>query len=306
MTTPAVAIGANVYLWSFREQNQLLVELLEPLATSFEAEQPEVRFWFDRFDARGPHIVVLFLGPTDHHAAIKSQLSHSLVSFLAPRTASSGLSQTEIARRHEACRGAVLCSLDAEPGLALENSWALFQQPIEAYPFRITARFPGPAAASFWDLVSDLCHWNVCQLAEQVEHGAPRIGLEFVAAFDHGLRNRGLDAGGFWRFFATTLLFTLPDRLEADPIGTIASLPTAIGEHNRSLFDRLWYRAAEPFLWPRLPELVDLAAVPHKVGFRQPWRPLREVVHWSLKHLGVSVRAEIPLILYAWHRHEAG
>jgi Lantibiotic biosynthesis dehydratase C-term len=306
MTGPAIAVGANVYLWTQKAQNDLLVDSLEPLAREFAANDRTIRFWFDRFDARGPHLVVLFQAPAPAHESVAQRLAEVLSQFLVGHGTASGVSRSEIEHRHAACKGAILCDLDAQPGFAPENSWELFRQRAEDYPYRITARFPPSHARAFWEVIPDLCHWSVRQLAADPERGAPRTGLEFVAALDLHLFASGLDVEGFWRFYAGTLMFNVPARLASDPAEFLAALPKVVGEHNRSVFDRVW-RSSQltPCSWPRLGELIDLAAVPHTAGFQQPWRPLREVVHWALKYLGVSVRAEIPLILYAWHRHVA-
>jgi len=124
---PASYLGANIYCWSETEQNLLLVQCLEPATRELRMDLDSSRFWFDRFDARGPHIVALFTLPPGMDSETEARLRPRLEAFLADHPPSGTIGVEEAERRHASCRGAHLSKIDIGSDLAPEGSYAFFR-----------------------------------------------------------------------------------------------------------------------------------------------------------------------------------
>jgi hypothetical protein len=283
-------LGCNVYYWGEREQNRLLAECLGPLASRLKTEHLCRRFWFDRFDARGPHLFLLFGTEPATRQALTTQVTETLSSYLAASPSQTNLSPTELAARHQACRGKTLCTADRQPEPADNNTFVLFEHGPRHYPFSLSLGLP--QEEQLWQSVEDLTFWVIRQLASK--GAASDAAIAFVAALDGALRARG-EATDYWRYHAGTLLPGLADRLRAD--GTPADLyQRLVSEKNAQVFLQRWQRpSALPDPRPLL-ELID--SDPGRTP-RQRHELLREIVHTTLQQLGLLVSQQIPLLLFA-------
>ena len=52
-------LGLVAYCWGQEQQDRLLTECLKPAMEEWRSSGLTRRFWFDRFDARGPHVLGL-------------------------------------------------------------------------------------------------------------------------------------------------------------------------------------------------------------------------------------------------------
>ena len=304
MPEPAYYLGANVYCWSQTEQNVLLAESLEPALRGLRSELGTVRFWFDRFDARGPHVVALFALPPGTGPVAEARLRPCLEGFLATHPPAGTVWPEEAEKRHLACRGAYLCSFDRATGLAREGSYALFEHSADGYPYLLTRGLPPRVERRVWQLIDELSLWTVRQLAANPSGAPVRTAVLWLAAFERILRRLHPQPEEYWRFHASTLLFGLPRRLEEDEQQVLASLPSAVGEGNTRTFDALWCEMERQGpCWPPLEKLLACALTEADPPADSPWRLPREIVHWTLKHLCLYVGSEIPLVLYAWNRN---
>jgi hypothetical protein len=288
-------IGCNVYFWGAAEQNRILVECLGPSAASFRREGLARGFWFDRFDARGPHLFVLIMAAPGAGDEVSRRLSSRLDEYLAERPSATTLSSEQVSLLHAQTRGKALCPEDTRPGIAGNNSYVLFEQPATGYPFYLLG-----AEDELWELLDDLTSWGIERLAAP----SPPLGaaVRWVAALDRELRRLGV-AGDYWRYHATTLLLGLEQRLAAGEREAIDSLPAAVGPKNLETFARIWREAErQPPPWPHIPRLAELLVAARGRVSSRPFAPLRETVHCFLKQLGVMVSVHIPIVLFAWHQ----
>lgn len=304
MRDETVLLGANVYCWAQAAQNRLLLECLAPAVREIRDQLGPLRFWFDRFDARGPHVISLLTLPAGAETGARQLLAARIESFFSAYPERGTLPRESVEKRHESCRGKIFCDLDREPGIAPEGTYRLFAHSPEGFPYRLTRGLPCASAEAVWDLVDDLTSWTLREIAANPERGAPQVAALWLARLEQELRNAHPRPEEYWRFHATTLLRGLSRRLEEDEEGVLAGLPDTINRHNAETLPAVWQQAAAgPARWPRVTELLRRAAPAGEPAHPGDWRLLREIVHWTLKQLCLYVETEIPLVLYAWQRN---
>lgn len=291
-----VQVGACVYCWGEQEQRRLLLDGLRPWAREALADGLALRFWYCRFDARGPHVLVLFATTAARREPLAAFLEDRIGDFLRRSPSAAPLEREVQLRRHHECRGKALCGEHLRPGLADNNTFALFDHPDDGYPFALSAGIS--ARDEFWRRVGDATQWALEQLARGQTHTS---ALRVLAGVDGVLRRRRLPAQAYWRFHASTLLPGLLERLTTQPLELHAWLPRAIGARNLQAFERLW-----PEISTTDAAVAEAAAVAALADDGRPLQPrfalLRELNHNLLAQLGHAVRLHIPMVLYAWQR----
>lgn len=300
----AAYVGANVYCWDQEAQNRLLVDCVGPFVAELRRELAFTRLWFDRFDARGPHVVLLLTVPLGEDLLAAKRLGSRLDAHLSTQPRHGTASLEEVEKRHLSCKGLTLCEIDGEPGLAPEGSYRLFTHSAWGYPFRLTRGLPDETARETWRLLDELTSWTVSQLAAGPSGSTVRTAVHWLASFERLLREMCPRPEGYWRFHASTLLLGLPKQLEEDEGSVLESLRSVIRPRNERAFSAIWDEEARSGpCWPGLPELLRHVLAGTDPGAPSPWRLPREIVHWTLKQLCLYVAAEIPLVLYAWRRN---
>ncbi|MEM8933559.1 MAG: hypothetical protein AAGE94_20380 [Acidobacteriota bacterium] len=207
----------------------------------------------------------------------------------------------EIAARHEGCRDKVLCAVDAEPGFGADGSLRSFDHTPEAYPFFLVDR---PALDDLLARLDRQTRWALDRLTQVEPDNATLDAMRWLAALDRGLdRRRPDDAHTYWESHVQTLRGGLAANLAEDRESVYRALPRSIREKNFNTFSRVWQATADaPDPAPGLQELLD-AVLAHTAPDVPPWALLREVVHTTLKQLGLPVAFHVPLTLFAWHRN---
>jgi hypothetical protein len=296
-----IRLGVNVYCWEEARQNRLLAECLAPAVFELQEEIGPVLFWFDRFDARGPHVFAVLSLADEACRLAESALASRLRTFFASHPSGGTVPLEQVQRRHEASRHLALCELDRAPGIEPEDACRFFLQPPDAFPFHLVRQRPEEDQQKIWEIAHQLSLWSTQQIAVHPERRPLRAAVSWLAAFFWLLLRTHPRAEAYWRYHAASLLRSLPQRLESDEQGVLDALPGAIGERNIQAFSSVWsqMQTSEP-PWPAMSELVHRLCSPDLHG--DSWRPPREIVHSLLKQLCVPVAHEIPLILYAWHR----
>jgi Lantibiotic biosynthesis dehydratase C-term len=298
MNQPRSHLGLVVYLWGREEQSRLVMDCLAPAVRELR-QAGLTHFWFNRFDARGPHVFALFTLPAGEATRAEQLLAGRLEPYLGANPGRQELTGDDLAQRHRACRGATLCAVDAQPGFGERDSFHLFTHPPDGYPFSI-GRGPRDAEA-LWNLLDDLTGWAVAQLAKNPDAPATDAGAALLAALAEALARRHATPEDYWRYHASTLLRRLgglPDRHSRDEI--LGRLSRALGENNEARLAAAWAASGPP--WPATPRLAELIVEEGGSGSIQPWVVLREIVHVALRQLAIPVRLELPLVLYAWKR----
>ncbi len=290
-------LALNVYQWQWDRQDGLLVHCLGPVMQELRSEGLVHRFWFYRFDARGPHVSVVLDVPETAETEVRARLGARLDGYLAARPCEGGLSLAELEQRHAECRGKQLCATDAEPGFAPNNSYRLAEHPSEKDPLWMAAITHGDDVRR---LTFDLALWTI----EQLRRGAgTAAAVRWIAAVDHALRRAAGPTDAYWRYHATTLLPRLGERLERDPARVFAALPALVGESNRRVFSRVWSEVEEGLpVWPHLDDLVALLLGDGAAPPSSWQRLVRSLDHSVLHQLRQPVRLHLPLVLFAWLR----
>ena len=295
-----VHVGFNIYYGNQGAQNHFLVACLGPSMDEARSRFP-VQFWFDRFDARGPHIFLLMTILKPYCEEARAFLSSRFSCFLAAGSNPEPVSAEEAKLRNNGCRGKWLCAVDREPGMATDNSYYTFEQPADGYPFFLSRGLDHEE--ELWRLLDSQTTWAIKQLALTLPKPATAVGVLWLAALDRLLANRVSEIDCYWSYHATTLLPSLASRLAERPQDTYSNLLGAIGARNLRSFEVLWEREAANSMWPYLSRLLDCVIFEHNPPRPQPWALLREVVHTTLKQLGIATQIHIPLLLFAWSRH---
>lgn len=298
-------LGLVVYHWGWQEQNRLLAKCLRPLTKNLKAEGLVLRFWFDRFDARGPHLFSLFTLPPADPPAVCSAVCEHVEQYLRAHPSRFHLGVDELEDHHRGCAGKSLCVVDREPGLAENNTFRIFDHDPEAYPFslaRRASRGTGPTDDELWDGVDALTSWSLGVLSEHREKPAHGAALHLLASIDRALGPDPAHAAAFWRYHAGTLLHFLRNEKFDDVETTLRDLPRLIGTNNLRKLGGLWpglRDREDPFF--ELPQLVHLTQARVDLERRPRFALLREVLHWALKQVGLPVPLHPPLLLLAWY-----
>ncbi|HEX6039514.1 lantibiotic dehydratase C-terminal domain-containing protein [Longimicrobium sp.] len=285
-------LACNVYQWGRPSADRLLAECLAPEVLALRREGLARSFWFQRFDARGPHLFVLVAAPAGQGGALRTRLDARLAAWLARHPCPERLPDDVLAARHAQCRGKQLSALDAEPGFALNNTVAWAAHPAHGYPLWLTAGVAEEEA--LWDLLSGLAAWTAAGTGSAVR---------WVADVDAALRRAHPEAGGAWPHHASTLLMDLEERMARDAAVVLDALPRVIGAGNAARFGSVWDAAERgPSAWAPLPELLRIILADDGRSPDARLRLLREVNHGVLGQLGQPVAAHVPLVLFAWTR----
>lgn len=298
---PMEYFGVNIYADEIFEQNCILLEAVMPWATPLLDDGTLERFFFDRFDARGPHLVVLFGNRTGEHQRLAKELGRALENDLAVRGQLSTISLEARELRHQQCQGKWLCEVDREEGFAEVGSFRLFNHPVNGYPFEF-----GPLAADGEHFLRgwlELSRFAVGRMERSQGRADWTAAIPLVAGIDRALRSVGKDPALLWRYHAATLLPAVKLRLESESDAEIlGSVAKALSDKNRQIFTQFWN-----FDLPGGPDLHRLvqSASQGEWGTPRSLAPLREIQHTTLKQLGLMVAQHVPLILYAWQKATA-
>jgi hypothetical protein len=287
-----------IYRWGCRFQDHFLKTWLGPMVAELKRERVIQTFWFDRFDARGPHLSVVFTLADASISEATQRVFPSLTNYLAAFPSTDSLSPSEVAGLHKACRGKMQSEADRLPGLAENDTFLTYEHPSWDFPFSLSQSLSG--AEEIWALVDDLSARSIAELA--TDRPTPtKAAVRWLAATNLALHSAGLDAADYWRYHASTLLLPLKQRLAAEEECILTNLPGWIGEANRKQFEPIFDEVVlADEVWPHLPRLVQIASSREHSEASGRWALLREIQHSTLKQLGLGVSLHIPLILFAW------
>ena len=296
-----VYLGANIYYWGNKEQTRLLLNGVRPWNTRAREAGLIQRFWYCRYDARGPHLFILFATQPESQADLQTFLEAEVESFLRSNPSTEFLSREELEKRHRDCRGRTMSVADSGQLLADNNSFVVFSHQDSAYPLHLSAGMT--AAEEFWNRLDVLASWAL----EQLETDTTRTAVRWFAAVDHSLRRAGLSPQEYWRFHACTLLLPLKQRLQTDEAAVLAALPRTIGENNRTLFAHTWREMNNGCnLGFDVGSLVRLIVNDEARSLERRFATLREINHVLMGQLGQWTKFEIPIVLHAWQQNLSG
>jgi hypothetical protein len=296
-----VHVAVTTYFWGPRHQDRLLRDCLGPLAAAMRREGMADRFWFDRYDTRGPHVVAVLTtdGPA---AAVSDRIRSRLEPYLLAHPSDTVLRPEELAARHAETGGHVHFTADAQPGFGENNSCAVFAHDPRGYPFRTGEGLR--CANELWQILDRQAFWVIEELAAHPGGTPFAAALRWAAAFDREITAAAPDVAGYWHYHAGTLLPAMREHPEEATERMATTSPSVIGARNLEVFSAVWSRADAD--WSRRADLRRLA----EIAFGEPGWPaarrlalLREVFHFTFKQLGVPVSQHIPAVLFAWHRH---
>jgi len=296
-----VNLGIVAYVWGAQQQDRLLLECLAPAFAELRRQGLAHHFWFDRFDARGPHLFAVLTLPGDAAPEVSGRLATQLGDFIAAHPDTKTYSAEQLARRHEETRRRQQCEVDRRPGFGANNSFEIFEHPARGYPFWLSAGLP--EEDELWDLVTGLSLWAIGQLAARPGTPALAAAQRYVASVTTELRRAGARPADYWLHHAPTLI---PDLFAGMPpeqrAATLTELAANVGAHHPGLA-AAWREAEAGPVWPGLPRMIGLILAGSGGG--APWPLLREIDHCVLKQLGVPAVLQIPPVLYAWRRSAA-
>lgn len=288
-------LGLNVYLWGAQHQDRMLVSCMAPTVQDLKSQKLVEVFWFDRFDARGPHLFMLLTVVPGALATVRERLATEIGAYLMEHPSTEVLPEEELATRHAETRGKALCAQDEIPGTADNNSYVFFEQNRSGYPFWLNIR------EEVWALVGDLTAWSIRQLSV-LSVGPPlAAAVRWMAGLELTLRSTGV-APQYWRYHAGTLLIGLEEWIAQSEEGvSLAFLERLAKSKNRDTFSRLWSDVeANGTPWPPIGQMAELAIREDSSRPLHRFSLLREIVHVALKQLGVPVKLHIPLVLFSW------
>ena len=202
---------------------------------------------------------------------------------------------------HQACRGKALCRADQLPGLASNNSYCLFDQGPDGYPFGLGRHLPNQK--ELWDILDGVAWGVLGELSPDAPGRTTGLAVRWVASLDCALQRVLGDPADFWRYHASTLFFAI-DQLANKPEEELLSiLSRSVGQKNWETFSRIWHEAeACPVASGHLDRLAAIALTPAHTSEGR-WSLLREIVHCTLKQFGVPVPLHLPVVFFAFCIH---
>lgn len=289
-----VGIGASVYLWDRTGQSRFAVDVLAPLVQELAAAGIDPLIWFDRFDARGPHVFAILAVDGRHAGHAEELLERWTSTFLEGRQGDACLVPETLERLHAACRGKELCEPDREPGIAEQNSFRMFGHPLDDYPFHLTGGLA--AGRPVWRCVHRLTLWAIARLAENPSKARAEAAIRWLSSLDHRLSEAG-QGERYWHFHLTTLMPKLDELVENVGPALLTDMEKRVGEANREIFDRIWCAPEKgAYLAVQHDLMQELGALPES----RRWPVLREINHVLLKQLALVVPLQLPLVLFFW------
>lgn len=270
------------------------MECLGPFAAELWRTGELDRFWFDRYDARGPHLFAVFGAPQNTLDRLAGRLSGALDRYLAENPSPETLTPERLERIHLQTRGRRQCEIDGRPGFGANDSWEVFSHPPLGYPFGLA----GPDADEVWRLATELALWTIERIAVRTEPPGLAEAVRWTAAVDRALRAAGADPAAYWRHHASTLVASEDASSEdGSPLDgfRVDDLPDALEPRHLENLGQLWEAAErDGGSWPELPRLVRAALR------GEGWALLRELDHAALKQQGIPVALHLPAVLFAW------
>jgi len=293
--------GIIAYRWGWRDQDVLLVDCVRPMVNSLMDNGSIDFFWFDRFDARGPHIFFLLGANPRLCSRLSTAFSRQLKEYLRNYPSKDQVAYEEIEARHRECRGKTQCIIDRQLGYPSNDTVIAFRHPSFGYPFYLAPK--QSAAERVWALVSSISLQALQELACRSEGQRNLAAISWIAALDRGL-NAVTDCSlQFWRYYATTLLPALAEALQSDEPAVSARVRNIAGGKNEVVFSSVWENPASAQRWPQIPGLLSALELGRDEPHLNAWKLLREITHCLLKQLGIPVRLHVPLVLHAWRLH---
>jgi hypothetical protein len=290
-------LGLNLYLWGQVHQDRLLIECIGPAVRELLRNGTCTTFWFDRFDARGPHLLLVLGIHGDGWTAATSLLSSRLDTYLVLRPSTEQLHLDELASRHEACRGKLLCDVDAETGFAANNTYRLFQHKAEFYPFSLAGDLT--AADELWSRWCDVSLWALECIADgETQPAAAR----WVATIARVLDTMPGGSEPYWRHHTQRLIPGFEEWLRTAGARVVAAeLRTTMDSVGGDVLLAEFGGQAVPHgTIPNVDRLVHVVANGDDHVAERRWPLLYALTHTTLKQLGLRVPRHVPLILTAW------
>lgn len=290
-------LGINLYLWGHGNQDRVLIECIGPTVHELLCGGLCSTFWFDRYDARGPHLLLVLGVHADRWTAATSLLSSRLYAYLEARPSMEVMHPDELAVRHEVCRGKPLCGVDAEKGLAANNTYRVFEHEANFYPFPLICGVT--ASDELWTRWSNISLWTLGCVAK----GESRLAAaRWVATVAHALDTMAGGAEPYWRHHMERLIPGFRTRLRTVGARTVAAeARTTMGAMGGDVLLTAFDEQA--VLNEAMPDIDDLMQIVIKGDgcvVERKWPLLYALTHTTLKQLGLGVPCHVPLILAAW------
>jgi len=298
-------LGLNVYLWERQEQNRFLISCWKPALHQLRQAVENVFAWYERFDARGPHIFAVLGTPGGELSAAADLLQAHIERFLAERQPSQALDPDALAELHADCRGKALWPADRRDGLATDRSFILQRHTGSGCPFSYWQPFDDATRWEIERLVNRSTEWALARLPADRDANV-QAAVSWCADFDQHLgKHVGPSrAAEYWRHHAGTLVRGLEQRWQDDSDEVRRSLPGLIKPSSAAAFGRLWHDA-ESVAKDTSQSMGTMVRTIVENAPRQSvaWHAFREIHHSTLKQLGLFVRFHLPIIFFAWNRN---
>ena len=295
MMNECVTLGLNAYYWGDQEQDFLLAEGIGPILREADQRWDLARMWYDRGTMRGPHIFCLVTARSDQAAAAMEFLQTKIAGFIQRHPSNCPLPADQLAALHRDASGKAFCAADLAEGMASNNELLVFihENGEQRYPFRLCS---DSRARAVWQAWKKAAFWTLRQIesAEPLEASA----VWFLLACDHLFFNSADARKEYWGYHASTLIPNLDYRRMS-------------GEHAKAMAGRLVspQSIARIALWREQMSSGELSSQAEALlavlsslqpQIAQPLERdralLRELIHVSLKQLGIHVVRQIPMI----------
>ncbi|MBZ5489575.1 MAG: hypothetical protein LAO76_01425 [Acidobacteriia bacterium] len=290
-----VTFGLNAYYWGDPEQDFLLAEGLGPILREADLRWDLARIWYDRGTMRGPHIFCLLTSRSDQAAAAMEFLRAKIAVFIQRHPSNCPLTADQLAALHRDASGKAFCMADLAEGMAGNNELLVFFQENaeQHYPFRLCS---DSRAEAVWRAWKKAAFWILRQIesAESLEASA----VWFLLACDHLFFKTADARKEYWGRHIGTLIPNLDrHRLSGEHVQAMACRLVSPQSMERIAAWREQISSAD-----RPPQAEELLAIISQLQSQiaQPLGRdqalLRELIHVSLKQLGIHVVRQIPMI----------
>ncbi len=290
-------LGCAVYLFSAHAQNRFLTECLAPLADELLKARLRGKFVCDRNDLRGPHINVIFGVIPGRRDELRLRMEDAVAQHLSRVPCTTPPAESEILARHDACSAKFLTIADRALGIAHNNTYCVFDHEERGYPFVLTEKMQWEQEEVFWQLHENLVLWSLGELASGCGSVA---AVRWVAALDRASVCNLERASSWFGFVVNRLAPQLARKVRSGEVSSSA-LMALVGRANATNFSQIFVASHARFgAVPDLKPLMRFFNGDDESLFENGQSLQYDIVRSILQILGLNVREEVPLLVYAW------
>ncbi|MCU1255625.1 MAG: hypothetical protein JWM83_1924 [Candidatus Angelobacter sp.] len=206
------------------------------------------------------------------------------------------ISHEELEKRHHSCRGRAMSQIDRMASIAENNSFTIFGQRSDEYPFTMGAGMAGPD--EFWTRMDSLAFWTL----EHLHEDSAGTSIRWLVEVDRSLDRLNAPARDYWCLHTASLLAPTEKDWLTWGKKTGPSIRSVLSRQNEETFSTFWNDSGASIPDFDVNGLIAAVMSETCLSLERRFRVLREINHLVLGQLGLLCKFEIPVVVHAWQR----